>query len=400
MNRFPHFLAVPMQTKLPPPRKVAIIHDWLPVYGGAERVLGQIIKVFPEADLFTMVDLLPPDQREFLGGRPVTTSFLQSLPRWMRHRYRAFLPLMPTAVEQFDLSSYELVISSNYAVAKGVLTGPDQLHVCYCHSPMRYAWDLQHQYLRESKLESSGKGLLARFFLHYLRLWDAAGEKRVDHFITNSHFVRRRVQKVYRRDAAVIYPPVEMPPFPGGEAKGDYYLTASRLVPYKMVSLIVEAFARMPEKELHVVGDGPEYQRICKAATPNVKMLGYRRDEELRREMRGAQAFVFAAEEDFGIVMVEAQACGTPVIAYGKGGALESVLPGMTGLFFQEQTAAAICASVNAFATSSQDFLPQKIRQHAERFSAERFRAQLGSRIGCWWDEFAHAKNVVTGTDL
>ena len=389
-----------MQTKLPPPRKVAIIHDWLPVYGGAERVLSQIIKVFPEADLFTMVDLLPADQRGFLGGRPVTTSFLQSLPAWMRSRYRAFLPLMPTAVEQFDLSSYELVISSSYAVAKGVLTGPDQLHVCYCHSPMRYAWDLQHQYLRESKLESSGKGLLARVFLHYLRLWDAASEKRVDHFITNSHFVRRRVKKVYRRDAAVIYPPVEMTQFTCCETKGNYYLTASRMVPYKMVSLIVEAFALMPEKELHVVGDGPEYQRICKVATPNVKMMGYRSNEELRGEMQGAKAFVFAAEEDFGIVMVEAQACGTPVIAYGKGGALESVLPGVTGLFFQEQTPDAICASIDKFAASSQTFSPRKIRQHAERFSTERFREQLGNQIGRWWDEFANAKDVAMEADI
>ena len=377
-----------MQTKHPLPRKVAIVHDWLPVYGGAERVLEQIIAVFPEADLFSMVDLLPPEQRHFLGGRPVTTSFLQNLPLWMRQRYRAFLPLMPTAVEQFDLSRYELVISSSYAVAKGVLTGPDQLHVSYCHSPMRYAWDLQHQYLRESKLESSGKGLLARTFLHYLRLWDAASEKRVDHFLTNSNFVRKRIKKVYRRDATVVYPPVDTAQFTCCEEKEEYFVTASRLVPYKMVGLIVEAFARMPERELHVVGDGPEYQRLCRLATPNVKMLGHSSREEMQREMRGAKAFVFAAEEDFGIVLVEAQACGTPVVAYGKGGALESVVPGLTGLFFEEQTTDAIRASVDELVASYSKFSPQAIREHAERFSSDRFRAQFASEVGRRWNQF------------
>lgn len=382
-----------MQTTHPPPQKVAIVHDWLPVYGGAERVLEQIISVFPEADLFSMVDLLPAEQRHFLGGRSVTTSFLQGLPHWMRRRYRAFLPLMPVAVEQFDLSRYDLVISSSYAVAKGVLTGPDQLHVCYCHSPMRYAWDLQHQYLRESKLESNGKGLLARAFLHYLRLWDAASEKRVDHFVTNSHFVRRRIKKVYRRDAAVIYPPVDTVQFACCEEKAEYFVTASRMVPYKMVGLIVDAFAQMPERELHVIGDGPEYESLCKRASPNVKMLGHIGAEQLQRELQGAKAFVFSAEEDFGIVLGEAQACGTPVIAYGKGGALESVVADVTGVFFREQTTAAIRASVDELVDNYPKFSPRVIRQHAERFSGARFREQFADAVTRWWNHFCDGRD-------
>ncbi len=377
-----------LRGKYPPPKKVAIVHDWLPVFGGAERVLEQIIAVFPQADLFSMVDLLPPENRGFLGGRPVTTSFMRNLPLWMRKRYRAFLPLMPVAIEQFDLAAYDLVISSSYAVAKGVLTGPNQLHICYCHSPMRYAWDLQHQYLRESRIESSIKGLMARIFLHQLRLWDVTSQLRVDHFLTNSHFVRRRVMKIYRREAKVIYPPVDTEHYKCCPPKGNYYLTASRMVPYKMVGLIVAAFAKMPERELRVIGDGPEYEMIRKMAPSNVTMLGFMSNEDLKTQMGGAKAFLFAAEEDFGIVMVEAQACGTPVIAFGRGGALETVVPGVTGLFFHEQTTAAVCASVEEFEATQENFRPEAIRKNAERFSQAAFREQFDRQVMHWWDEF------------
>ena len=184
--------------------KVAIVHDWLPVRAGAERVLEEIINVFPQADLFAMIDLIPEEQRGFLRHKKVVTSFIQALPTWLRNRYRAFLPLMACAVEQFDLGKYDLVISSSYAVAKGVLTGPNQLHICYCHSPMRYAWDLQHQYLRESKIATSYKGLIARIVLHYMRIWDGVNQQRVDHFITNSRFVQKRIEKFYRRPSTVV----------------------------------------------------------------------------------------------------------------------------------------------------------------------------------------------------
>ena len=373
--------------------KVAIVHDWLPVRAGAERVLEEIINVFPQAELFAMIDLIPEDQRGFLRHKKVVTSFVQSLPGWLRNRYRAFLPLMPCAVEQFDLAKYDLIISSSYAVAKGVLTGPTQLHICYCHSPMRYAWDLQHQYLRESKIDANYKGLLARIVLHYLRMWDGINHQRVDHFITNSRFVQKRIEKFYRRESTVVYPPVDAERFALSRKKGDYYLTASRLVPYKMIGMIVEAFAKMPDCELRVVGNGPEFKNIFKRATLNVKMLNYQPDDVLVREMQGAKAFIFAAEEDFGILPVEAQACGTPVLAYGRGGARETVIPGQTGLFFHEQTPEALSACVREFESGRHRFDPQVIRAHAERFSSHIFRARFKDEVIHRWQEFVeHAE--------
>lgn len=378
------------------PERVAIVHDWLPVYAGAERVLEQIIKIFPQAELYSMVDLIPPQERGFLLNKKVTTSFVQKLPRWARERYRAFLPFMPYAVEQFDLSSYPLVISSSYAVAKGIITGPDQLHVCYCHSPVRYAWDLQHQYLREAKLESGSiKGLISRVILHYIRLWDGIGQQRVDRFVTNSQFVRKRLKKFYRRDSTVIYPPVDTEYFTACEEKEDYYLTVSRLVPYKMIGVVVDAFAKMPDKELRVIGSGPEFANIRSRATPNVKMLGYQPNEVLRAEMQKARAFIFAAEEDFGIVPVEAQACGTPVIAFGRGGAKETIVSGRTGVFFHQQTAEAICEAIEGFEAELSRFNPHSIREHAEQFSALRFREQMEWEVRKFWNEFVNSYPTV-----
>lgn len=371
-----------------PSIKVAIVHDWLPVRAGAERVLEEIINVYPGADLFAMIDLIPEEQREFLQHKPVTTSFIQALPSWLRGRYRAFLPLMACAVEQFDLGKYDLIISSSYAVAKGVLTGPNQLHVCYCHSPMRYAWDLQHQYLRESKMATNFKGVIARIFLHYLRLWDSVNQQRVDHFITNSRFVQKRIRKFYRRESTVIHPPVDTERFTLREKKGDYYLTASRLVPYKMIGMIVQAFAKTPQRELRVVGNGPEFKDISRRATRNVKMLKYQPDNVLVREMQGAKAFIFAAEEDFGILPVEAQACGTPVIAYGKGGAKETVIAGKTGLFFDEQTVESLQATLDEFESGQHRFDPKLIRAHAEKFSSPVFRELLKNEVSERWQEF------------
>ena len=370
------------------PRRVAIVHDWLPVRAGAERVLEEIINIFPDADLFAMIDLIPEGHRDFLQNKKVVTSFVQTMPRWLRNRYRAFLPLMACAVEQFDLGEYDLIISSSYAVAKGVLTGPNQLHICYCHSPMRYAWDLQHQYLRESKIESSMKGLVARIFLHYLRMWDGVNQQRVDHFIANSRFVQKRIEKFYRRQSTVVHPPVDTDRFFPTHKKGDYYLAASRMVPYKMIGMIVEAFAQMPDRELRVVGNGPEFKNIFKRATPNVKMLSYQPDDVMVREMQGAKAFIFAAEEDFGILPVEAQACGTPVIAYGRGGVKETVIPGKTGLFFQEQTPEALRATIDDFESDPSRFDPKFIRAHAENFSSQIFRDRLKHEITCRWQNF------------
>ncbi|MHB9100667.1 MAG: glycosyltransferase family 4 protein [Sulfuricella sp.] len=371
--------------------KVAIVHDWLTVYAGAERVLEQMLCCYPDADLFSLVDFLSPDNREFIQNKPVTTSFLQEFP-FSRTKYRQYLPLMPLAIEQFDLSGYDLVLSCSHAVAKGVITGPDQLHISYVHSPMRYAWDLQHQYLKESGLDKGIKGWLAKWLLHKMRLWDVRTANGVDCFIANSQFIRRRIWKTYRRDAAVIYPPVEISKCTLREDKEDFYLAASRLVPYKKMDLIAEAFTAMPERRLVIIGDGPEMQKVRAKAGPNVTVLGYQPEDVLRDYMQRAKAFVFAAEEDFGIVPLEAQACGTPVIAYAKGGVLETIR-GLddeqpTGVFFKEQSVAAIQAAVSSFEQESARILPATCRENALRFAPERFRAEFKACVEAEMDRF------------
>ena len=305
--------------------RVAIIHDWLVSYAGSEKVLEQIIEIFPDADLFSLVDFIETGQRGFIKNKSVSTSFIQKLPM-AKKRYRNYLLLMPMAIEQLDLSSYNLVISSSHAVAKGVITGPDQLHISYVHSPIRYAWDLQHQYLKESGLDRGLKGILVKNMLHKIRNWDYRTANGVDYFLSNSDFIGRRIWKVYRRDSKTIYPPVDISGFTLQREKDDFYLTASRMVPYKKIDLIIESFNQMPNKKLVVIGDGPDFEKIKAKAGSNIQILGYQPFEILKDYMQRAKAFVFAAEEDFGITPVEAQACGTPVIAFGKGGALETVI--------------------------------------------------------------------------
>ncbi|MCP4319677.1 MAG: glycosyltransferase family 4 protein [Hyphomicrobiales bacterium] len=349
-------------------------------YAGSERVVEQMLACFPEADVFTAVDFVAEADRAFLKGKIPNVSFVQRLPLARKH-YRNYLPLMALAVEQFDLSSYDLVLSSSHSVAKGVLTGPDQLHISYVHSPMRYAWDLQHQYLRESGLVKGPRSIAVRALLHWMRVWDARTAQGVDAFAANSSFVRRRIRKTYRREATVIHPPVDVSHFGLKETKEDFYLTVSRMVPYKKIPTIVEAFSQLPNRRLVVVGDGPDMRRAAAAAKPNVDFLGYQSTETVRDLMQRAKAFVFAAEEDFGIAPVEAQACGTPVIAYGKGGVLETICDGEngspTGLFFAEQTPSAIADAVRRFELRAEDFAPANCRANALAFRPERFRAKL-----------------------
>lgn len=359
--------------------RVAVIHDWVVTYGGADRVLEQILTCFPEADLFSMVDFLPPEMRGFILGKPVNTSFIQHLP-FARKSFRKYFLLMPLAVEQFDLSAYDLVISNSHSVAKGIITGPDQTHICYCHSPARYAWEFQHQYLRDSGLDRSILGWPVRWMLHRTRMWDLRTSNGVDAFIANSYFIARRIWKVYRREASVVYPPVDVDSFTLQEKKDDFYLTVSRLVPYKKVKVIVEAFGSMPDKKLVVIGDGTEYESIKAIATKNVEMLGFQSFEVVRQYMQRARCFVFAAEEDFGICTAEAQACGTPVIAFGKGGSLEIVRADAedpTGLFFQEQTPQAVVGAVRSFENQAHRYEPAVCRASATRFSVDRFRCEF-----------------------
>jgi len=368
--------------------RVAVVHDWLVGYAGGERVLEQMLAVYPQADVFSLIDFLGPAERGFLGGRRVHTSFLQRIPG-MRKRYRSFLPLMPLAVEQLDLSGYDLVLSCSHAVAKGVLTGPDQLHICFCLSPMRYAWDLQHQYLRETGLDRGVRGALARWILHRMRLWDVRSSTGVDGFIAISHYIARRIWKAYHRRSTVIYPPVDVEAFTPGGTRDDFYVTASRMVPYKRMDLIVEAFAAMPDRRLVVIGDGPEARRVRARGAANIEFLGNQPFEVLRDRLRRARAFVFAAEEDFGIAPLEAQACGTPVIAYGKGGALETIRPigeaDPTGLFFEEQTVPSLINAVHRFERESGLIHSEACRENALQFGPERFREELAAYVRRRW---------------
>ena len=373
--------------------RIALVHDWLATYTGAERVVEQILASFPQAKLFSLVDFLSDRDRDFLQGRTVQTSFLQRLPLARRY-FRHYLALMPLAVEQFDLNEFDIVISSSHAVAKGVLTRSDQLHLSYVHTPIRYAWDLQNQYLTRTGLTSGARSAIVRTVLHYLRLWDRLSADRVDLFATNSNYVARRIRKIYSRPAIVVYPPVDIDAFAIEPHKLDYYVTASRLVPYKRVDLIVEAFAGLPDRQLVVIGDGPEFSRIAAKAGGNVKMAGYQSRDDLRRYLAQARAFIFAADEDFGIAPVEAQACGTPVIAYGVGGSRETVIDGTTGIFFNEQTPEGVAAAVKRFEDCRQEFDPQVIRRHTERFRPERFREQFENLVNTAWARFCAGQSV------
>jgi glycosyltransferase involved in cell wall biosynthesis len=375
--------------------RVAVVHEWLVTFAGSERVLEQILAVFPDADLFAVCDFMPAEERRFLGGRRVRTTFVQRLPL-ARTRYRAWLPLMPFAIEQLDLSGYDLVISSSHAVAKGVITGPDQLHLCMCYSPIRYAWDLQAQYLRQAGIGWGARGLAARWLLHRFRDWDVRSSNGVDGFIAISQFVRRRIRKTYRRESTVIYPPVDVERFtPAGEREG-YYVTASRLVPYKCVDLVVEAFREMPDRRLVVIGDGPQMPLVRARAGTNVTLLGYQPHAELLRVLRGARAFLFAAIEDFGIAPLEAQAAGVPVIAHAAG-AIPETIPGIDaprpcGVLFDEQTPSAIRAAVATFERMEGSITPEACRANAMRFAPERFREELADYVAREWDAFTRRR--------
>ncbi|HBX8389402.1 TPA: glycosyltransferase family 4 protein [Klebsiella pneumoniae] len=377
--------------------KIALTADWLVSYAGAERVIKELIDLYPNLDLFSVVDFLSDESRTHFQGKRATTTFIQRLPK-AETSYQKYLPLMPVAIEQLDVSAYDIVLSSSHAVAKGVLTGPDQMHISYVHSPIRYAWDLQHQYLREAKLDKGLKGIIAKYLLHKIRLWDYRTANGVNHFIANSHFIARRIKKVYGRNADVIYPPVDVRRFILNENKEDYYVTASRLVPYKRIDLIVDAFAAMPNKKLIVIGDGSEMSKIKRKATTNVEILGFQPNEIMRDYMKNAKAFVFAAEEDFGITPVEAQACGTPVIAFGKGGSLETIRPyGVnkpTGVFFAEQTVPSLIDAINLFENIFDKITPENCRENALRFSVDIFKDTFSKYIDEKWSEFNVAKKI------
>ena len=376
--------------------KIAFVQDWLVDFGGAERCLDALCTEYPEAVIYTLFH----DPKSFadssIDSIPIKTTFLNH--PFFKKRYRTFLPLYPFAVEQIDVGDAQLVLSFSHSVAKGVLTRSDTLHICYCHTPVRYAWDLYHDYLRISGLERGVKSWAARLFLHYIRLWDASSSPRVDHFIANSRNVARRISRTYGREARVIYPPVEIGRFSPASQKGDHFLVAGRLVPYKRADIAVRACTALGMK-LRVAGDGPELEALKKMAGPTVTFLGRLNDLEMASEMASARALLFCGEEDFGITPVEAQAAGTPVIAFGKGGALETVTApsgwdysNATGLLFEEQNPKSLAEVIRFFETASHRFLPAALAENARRFDLSRYVREMKEFLGEKWDEHSRGR--------
>jgi glycosyltransferase involved in cell wall biosynthesis len=366
--------------------KVAIVHEWLTVIAGSESCFKVFTEIYPDADIFVLVSDEESVKKLGINPNRIKTSFIQKLPK-SKTKWKSYLPFFPFAVEQFDLSKYDLIISSSHAVAKGVITNANQIHICYIYSPIRYAWDLYHQYLSEANLNKGIKGFIAKLILHYIRLWDFSTANRVDEFIPISKYIEKRVWRTYRRKSyKVIYPPVAIDDFTLKLDKENFYLTASRLVPYKKIDLIVEAFSNLPNTKLVVIGDGPEIKKIKEKGGANVEILGYQKFEVLKDYMQRAKAFVFAAEEDFGIIPIEAQACGTPVIAYGKGGSLETVQGKFvgqkieitdTGVFFDKQTVHSLIEAVSFFEENVTKFDSKRIRDFAIKFDKKVFKEDI-----------------------
>lgn len=368
--------------------KVAIVQEWLVTVGGSDKVVKAILDVFPDADIYTLVAKKEVCDELGIPWEKVHTSFIQKMPLGTK-KHRAYLPLFPFAIEQFDLRGFDVVISSSHCVAKGVLTKADQLHICYCHSPIRYCWDMYNEYLEESHLDKGFKSWLVRLMLHPIRQFDAIAGSRVDYYISNSDYVGQRIRKTYRRKATTIHPNIDISNFELCNDKHEYYLASSRLVAYKKIDTIIEAFNQMPDKKLVVIGGGPNLEAYRKLANDNVIVMGYQPFDVLKDKMQHAKAFVFAADEDFGMIPIEAQSCGTPVIAYGHGGSLETVNGGKTGLFFNEQTPEAIVEAVNKFESmGSQPFAPADCRQWAEGFSEERFKREIKEFVEEKYEEF------------
>lgn len=370
-------------------RNVAFVHEWLTEWGGSEDSLRAMLACYPQARLHATIDYLSPADRSRLGAETISTTFLQRAPA-VRKRFWNYLPLTPLAVEGHDLRHADVIVSSSHACAKGVLTRADQLHLSYVYSPMRYAWDLHHAYLEDYGLDRGLKGLLARYMFHRLRMWDRQTANNVDLLIAISRHVQRRIWRTYRRPSSVIYPPVRTGLFQLEQHKEDHYVTVSRLVSYKRIDIMLEAFRTMPSRRLIVIGDGPELAALRTTCPPNVSLLGRQPDDVVRQHLQAARAFLFAAHEDFGISPLEAQACGTPVIAYGAGGSLETVRgPGTgappTGLFFGAQTAAALAEAVQAFERAGPVFAPQACREWAEQFGEERFRREFTQCVEHAW---------------
>ena len=365
---------------------IAIVHDWCPSFRGGERVVAEMCRLYPQAEVFTLFDFLPDDvKQDYFRGVAFHTSVANRLP-FVRKYYRALFFACPFLIEQFDVTGYDAVISSSAAFARGVLTRPDQPHFCYVHSPVRYAWDEQFSYLAQGNLGYGPKGLLFRRMLYKLRIWDSRTAHGPDLMAANSNFVRARIRHIYGRDALVIFPPVEVDRFEFMEAKQDYYITASFLAPYKRTDLVIQAFNEMPHRRLHVVGDGQQSSKLRKLAGPNISFLGFLPRKDYVTQVSQARALVFAGCEDFGIALAEAQASGTPLIAFRRGGASDIVRPlgahaAPTGILFERQTVEALKQAVAHFEENAHLISPAACRENALRFAPARFRREIAAAL-------------------
>ena len=365
-------------------KKIALVHYWLVGMRGGEKVVESICRIFPHIDIYTLI--YNKDKiSDLINSKKIYTSFIQKMP-FAKKKHQVYLPLMPVAIEQFDLSGYDIVISSESGVAKGILTKPETCHICYCHSPMRYLWNMYFDYLNNEKMGCLKKNFI-RWYFNYLRVWDIASSYKVDYFVCNSNNVKKRVLKYYKRESDVIYPPVNVNGFKFSEEKDDFYLAISQLVSYKRIDLAVDAFNSLG-KELFIIGDGPERKNLEKKAGKNIKFLGWQEDDVLKDYYSRAKAFIFPGEEDFGITPVEAQASGTPVIGYGKGGLLETVIDGVTGLFFKEQSAGALIEAVNRFEKMQDTLDRKKMLENAKKFDVCIFEKNIKDFIEQKYNEY------------
>ena len=358
---------------------IAIVHDWFTQPGGAEKVVAELVHICPHSEIFTIFNLTAGGIADVVGDRPVHASYLNSLP-WVRHYYRHLLLFAMREVERFDLSRFDIVLSSSAAIAKGVITRPGQKHIAYIHSPARYAWDLRHDYLSCHRMRGL-RGMVAREVLHQFRNWDVHTTNDVDLLVANSKFVQQRIWKIYRRRAKVIYPPVDLSSFCTQRSAPRHFITASRLVDYKRLDIIIDAFAARPDLKLVVVGEGPEMRTLKQRATPNIEILGRVTPEELRRLYAEARAFVFAALEDFGIAPVEAQAAGLPVIALSRGGTAETIVADRSGVHFDRQTPQSLLDAMSHFESIEHRLTPENCRANAARFGSDTFRTRMQALI-------------------
>ncbi|QPC93113.1 glycosyltransferase [Mesorhizobium sp. INR15] len=367
--------------------RIAVVHDWCPNFRGGERVLAQICKQLPNAEVFTLFDFLPAEVKEqYFLDVEFHASAANRIPM-VRKFYRSLFFFCPFLIEQFDVTGYDAVISSSAAFSRGVITRPDQPHLCYVHSPVRYAWDEQFSYLQQGKLGFGPKGMLYRYMLHRLRAWDTRTAHGPDLMLANSNYVRSRIRHIYGRDARVVFPPVSLKELSCVEDKDDYYVSASFLAPYKRTDLVIRAFNEMPSRRLVIVGEGQQSASLRALAGPNVTFSGFLPRKEYIDTLARAKAMVFAGCEDFGIALAEAQACGTPLIAFGRGGAVDiarglGAHPQPTGVLFKAQTIEHLKEAVKRFEENSHLITPQDCARNAQRFSEENFDRAMLESIG------------------